>query len=308
MSGGLKTMEAIGLLRSGASPAEAWWEAFGVGVEADGAPAFSLPGAAKSEEDVVEVLALRAAGRLACRAGAPLADVLERIEEAERGRRRTEAAREAALAGPRASATVLMWLPAVGWVFAVALDPRAARILLASPLGWTLLAIGGALWMGGRAWLKRLVSRAEAAGLDAAPAAFPLALAEAAVGAGLDVRAAMEEVGVALGGESGEGLVRASARLAAGDTWTRAWAESPVALEPLERALRSSWLRGASPAPTLSATREAIIELGRLDAEKAAARLSVSATLPLTLCLLPAFVVVGVLPLVVAMASGLRTA
>lgn len=317
MSDGFTTMEAIGLLRSGATPEAAWWEAFGAGVEADGAPLLYAGGAggaggagvaaAQGAVTVQESTALRAAGRLAHAAGAPLADVLERIEETERGRRRAEAAREAVLAGPRAGAAVLLWLPLVGWVFAVSLDPGAARVLFATPLGWALLVLGGALWAAGRAWLSSMITRAESAGAGAGPAALPLALAEAAVGAGLDVRSALVAVGAALGGDAGDCLARIGGGLAGGATWTAAWVGTPDSLAPLEKALRSSWLRGASPAPTLRATREAIVEAGRADAERAAGRLGVGATLPLALCLLPAFIVVGVMPLVVALASGITT-
>ena len=199
---------------------------------------------------------------------------------------------------------MLLWLPVVGWVFAVILDPRAARVLVATPLGWILLAIGGALWAGGHTWLQRLVLRAEAAGRDAAPAALVLALAEAAVGSGLDVRSAIAEVGWAITPE-GEVLSRIADRLADGEGWSTAWAEAPPRFAPLERALRSSWFRGASPASTLRATREAIVERGQEEAEREAARMGVSATLPLALCLLPSFVVVGVMPLIVALATGI---
>jgi tight adherence protein B len=309
MSDGFATMEAIGLLRSGATPEAAWWEAFGASVEPDGAPGLVIPGrASRGSTDAItphESEALRAAGRLAHTAGAPLADVLACIEETNRSRRRAEAAREAMLAGPRASATVLLWLPVVGWVVAVVLDPGAARILFGTPLGWGLLLLGGALWCSGRAWLKRMIARAEKAGSGAGPASLPLALAEAAVGAGLDVRSALAVTGIAIGPDVGDHLQRVAGGLAEGQAWTSAWAEVPEALEPLERALRSSWLRGASPGPTLRATREAIIEKGRAEAERAAGRLGVAATLPLSLCLLPAFVVVGVMPLVVALASGI---
>ena len=294
---GLSTMEAIGMLRSGATPQAAWWEAFGASVGADGAPALdSLAGH--------EATALQAAGRLAHRTGAPLADILERVEECARARRSAEAAREVALAGPRASARVLLLLPAVGWVFAVALDPRAARILVASPFGWGLLALGAGLWFAGRAWLGRLVDRAEVAGSDAAPAALLLALAEGAISCGLDVRGAVREVGSAVGGQTGSALEAVAERLASGASWTRSWGEPLNALAPLERALRSAWLRGASPAPTLAAARAAVVEGGRSAAERAAGELGVRATLPLALCLLPCFVVVGVLPLVAALAMG----
>jgi len=297
---GSATMEAIGLLRSGATPEVAWRESFGVEVDVDGAP--RLEGEARAgPRGRREAEALRAAGRLAHRSGAPLADVLERIDNAERARRRAEAAREVALAGPRASARVLLWLPAVGWIMALVIDPGAVRIVGATPLGWGCLAVGGCLWWAGRAWLRSLVRRAESAGDGAGPEALPFALLEAAVGSGLDIRTAVGEVGAALGAAGGA-LVTVTERLGRGEPWPQAWEGS--GRSTLERALRSAWFRGASPVPMLEATRQAIVERGREDAEAEAGRLGVKATLPLAVCLLPAFIVLGVLPLVVSLAAG----
>lgn len=300
---GLATMEAIGLLRSGATPEAAWREAFGVDVGEDGAPKFAGDGDGVEPGAAWEAEALCAAGRLAHRSGAPLAEVLERIEDAERARRKAEAAREVALAGPRASARVLLWLPAIGWAFAVAIDPGAARIVGATPLGWGLLVTGGSLWWAGRSWLGRLVGQAERAGGNAGSEALPLTLVEAAIGSGLDVRTAVGEVGSALGVE-GWGLKDVADRLGRGDPWAAAWRGSGYG--SLEHALRSAWFRGASPIPMLEATRRAIVERGREEAEREAGRLGVRAALPLSLCLLPAFVVVGVLPLILAFAKGMR--
>lgn len=298
MNHGHDVMEAIGLLRAGATPTEAWRESFGVDVDADGAP--KIDDAAHLDGAV----ALRAAGRLAHRSGAPLAQVLETIEEAERGRRRAEDARDAALAGPRASTRVLMILPAIGWLFAVALDPGAAHVLVATGLGWALLGVTGSLWWTGGWWLRRMVSHAERAGADAGPASLPLALAEAAVGAGLDVRSCLGEVGHALASPTGADLEVVAHRLADGETWARAWRDADPTTAPLERAMRSAWLRGASPGPTLRAARESVIETGRRAAEQAAARVGVMATLPLALCLLPGFIAVSVVPLIVSLVAG----
>lgn len=298
-------LEVIGLVRAGATPEAAWRDALGVATGADGAPV--LVGSD------VDAAALRAAARLAHRAGASLADVLERVEEYARARRRADAARKAALAGPRASATVLAWLPLVGWVMGFVLEPSSARVLLATPMGWLMLAVGGGLWLTGRRWTTALVHRAEAAGADAASHALPLVLAEAAVSAGLDVRSALDLTGVALANAEGARYITVAARLGAGVPWVTAWGaawgeKTGVAagpeLAPLERALRPAWLSGASPVPILRAAGQGIVERARDEAEAAAAELGVRAALPLALCFLPAFVCVGVVPLVLALVSG----
>ena len=294
--GSLAATEAIGLLRSGASPAFAWREAYGVGVGPDGAPdvAPSDPAAR----------ALRAAGRLAHRSGAPLADVLETVVATERARERAEVARELALAGPEASGMVLQWLPVAGWALAAAVDTASLRILARTPLGWMLLGLGGGLWFAGRRWIRALTAKAREAGAEGGSAALPLALAEAALVAGLDVRSAIDAVGTAMGGDEGANLVAVARALGAGATWETAWAEVGPSIEPLGRALRSSWTAGASPVPMLAAASESAIERARADAERAAAVLGVRVALPLALCLLPAFVVVGVVPLLLAVAAS----
>ena len=312
--GSLAATEAIGLLRSGASPEQAWREAYGVGVDADGAPA--IPPSNPSEK------ALRAAGRLARQTGAPLADVLGTIVESERARERAEVSRELALAGPQASGLVLQWLPAAGWALAAAVDVTSLRILAGTPLGWLLLALGTALWFGGRRWIRALTAKAREAGRASEPAALPLALAEAAIAAGLDLRSALAAVGLAMADRPGGALVSVAGSLGAGAAWDAAWQDAAGAeiagvarskgaavevaptIDPLGRALRSSWMSGASPLPLLRASREVVVERSRAEAEGAAAVLGVRVALPLALCLLPAFVVVGVVPLLLAVARG----
>jgi tight adherence protein B len=296
LGGFLAATEAIGLLRSGASPAVAWREAYGVGVGIDGAPDVSASDPSER--------ALRAAGRLAHRSGAPLADVLETVVATERARERAEVARALALAGPEASGLVLQWLPVAGWALAAAVDTASLRILARTPLGWMLLALGGGLWLAGRRWIRALTEAAREAGMEGEPAALPLALAEAAVAAGLDVRSAIDAVGTAIGGDEGVRLVAVARALASGAAWEAAWAETGPSIEPLGRALRSSWTAGASPVPMLAAARESVIERARADAERAAAVLGVRVALPLALCFLPAFVVVGVVPLLLAVAGS----
>jgi tight adherence protein B len=293
-------------LRSGASPEQAWREAYGVEVEPDGAPAVSPSDPSER--------ALRAAGRLARQTGAPLADVLGTIVETERARERAEVARELALAGPQASGLVLQWLPAAGWALAAAVDVTSLRILAGTPLGWLLLALGAALWFAGRRWIRALTATAREAGRASEPAALPLALAEAAIAAGLDLRSAIAAVGLATADGPGRALVSVAGSLGSGVAWDAAWADAAGAeaaltsiapsIEPLGRALRSSWMSGASPLPLLRASREVVVERARAEAEGAAAVLGVRVALPLALCLLPAFVVVGVVPLLLAVARG----
>jgi tight adherence protein B len=64
---------------------------------------------------------------------------------------------EAALAGPRASMTMLAGLPALGLLMGQSAGARPLHLLLHRPLGWALLAGALVLELAGVAWSRRLV-------------------------------------------------------------------------------------------------------------------------------------------------------
>ncbi|MFL6240602.1 MAG: type II secretion system F family protein, partial [Actinomycetes bacterium] len=68
--------------------------------------------------------------------------------------------------------------------------------------------------------------------------------------------------------------------------------------------LGPTWASGAAPGPALREAADHLRRARRRAAREAAGRLGVRLVLPLGLCFLPAFVLVGVLPLVLAMAGG----
>jgi tight adherence protein B len=306
-----------GMLRAGLSPREAF-TAVGWGEPGeDGAPV----GIATS---------FAVAARLAHGTGAALAPVLEACAVAVRAEAEAELARDIALAGPRLSARVLAWLPLVGLGFAVLVDASVVRVF-ATPLGIGLLAVGAALTLAGRLWMRRLVARAYE---PPSSAVLTLHAVRAAMAAGADVASALAAVSLALTPQPGcEGvgeLMRAVAlALARGEPWETAWRESGVeagakvgrakggrakggrsapgsALQALERALRLPWERGAHAGPLLTAVADGEQLLRRREAQVAAGELAVRLTLPLAVCLLPAFVVVGIVPLLAALIGGLQ--
>ncbi|HLT11006.1 MAG TPA: hypothetical protein VK028_09390 [Micromonosporaceae bacterium] len=93
--------------------------------------------------------------------GAPLADVLDRLDSHLRAMDRARAAAEAQAAGARASALMLAAMPAagVGLGYAIGTDPF--DVLLHTPLGAACLAGAVVLQISGLAWSVRL-SRIEA--------------------------------------------------------------------------------------------------------------------------------------------------
>lgn len=103
---------------------------------------------------------LAACLEVAERSGAPLAAVLARYAVQRESQLDSDASRDTALAGPRATVRLLTWLPlfglAVGYLLGV--DPLA--VLLGSLPGVAALCAGMALMVAGRIWSSKLVRAA----------------------------------------------------------------------------------------------------------------------------------------------------
>ncbi|MEH1098193.1 hypothetical protein V6V16_03305 [Micromonospora sp. CPCC 205561] len=98
----------------------------------------------------------RAAVRLADQTGAPLAELLERIEADARSADRGLAAAEAQAAGARATAWLLAALPlgGIGLGYGIGVDP--VSVLLHTPVGGACAVAAIALQVAGLFWAERL--------------------------------------------------------------------------------------------------------------------------------------------------------
>ncbi len=128
------------------------------------------------------------------------------------------------------------------------------------------------------------------------------ALLSAAVRSGLDVRSALDHVGGARSGDT-EALCAVAAALGMGVTWDDAWSAAPSRFVGLARALSPAWHQGTSPVSSLTALADALLDRASAAGEGAAAELGVRIALPLALCLMPAFVLTGIVPLLIALAG-----
>lgn len=185
--------------------------------------------------------------------------------------------------------------------------PRAVAVAVAEPL-LVALVVAATLLLRPPSrrpgpWTRRRAGPAPAAHAEPDHVAVVDLLA-VAVEAGASVPRALEAVGVALGGRTGADLGRAGAALLLGASWPAAWVHAPS----LGRALAgmaSAWDSGTAAGPAL---RTAAAELRRhrdRAAREAAGRLGVRLVLPLGLCFLPAFVLVGLVPVLVSLARSL---
>ncbi|MEU8348174.1 MULTISPECIES: type II secretion system F family protein [unclassified Streptomyces] len=189
------------------------------------------------------------------------------------------------------------WWPAVGTGLAVAALVGGVAGCVAA------VAVGYGVRIRTRSLPARRPPWAEEA--DRLPLAADLLAACLAAGAG--PREAAQAVGGSLGGPLGERLIRVAAELRLGAGPEAAWGrfgELPGA-EPLARCLERAQSTGApavEPVTRLAADCRA--ERARA-ATAAARRAGVLATAPLGLCFLPAFLTIGVAPVLIGLAGQL---
>ncbi|MFJ9667344.1 type II secretion system F family protein [Streptomyces sp. NPDC101219] len=197
--------------------------------------------------------------------------------------------------------------PAPDWLLCVA-AVAVGWVLVGGPAGAVVgLAGGCALWWWHRrqAAARDPVKEREAAG---AARQLPLAadLLAACIEAGAGPVTAAQAVGETLGGPVGIALARGAAELRLGGEPGAAWhrlAALPGAgalARLLERADVSGLPMAAPVARIAAGTRAEWVRAGTARARRAA----VLVTAPVGLCFLPAFVAVGVLPVVIGLAGG----
>ncbi|GAA3224572.1 type II secretion system F family protein [Streptomyces sp. NPDC057386] len=202
--------------------------------------------------------------------------------------------------GPRLPGRVGRLLPAVGVV-------GAGWVLVGGIAGVALGAVGaGALgW-----WRRRQAAAdrpAEKAAAQHAARQLPLAadLLAACIAAGAGPVVAARAVGEALGGPVGDALAHGAAEVRLGGEPAEAWrrlAALPGA-SPLARLLEragETGLPAAAPVARLATDARAGWTRG---ATERARRAGVTITAPVGLCFLPAFIAVGVLPVVIGLAG-----
>ncbi|MFJ8082006.1 type II secretion system F family protein [Streptomyces sp. NPDC096205] len=186
----------------------------------------------------------------------------------------------------------------------------AGWVLVGGLLG-VLVGLAGAalLW---RRRLRQVRADDSAEGLDAGQAALgarqlPLAadLLAACIAAGAGPVLAAQAVGEALGGPVGEALARGAAEVRLGGEPAEAWrrlAAVPGA-QGLARLLERADVSGLPAAgPVARIAADARADWTRT-ATARARRAAVLVTAPVGLCFLPAFIAVGVLPVVIGLAG-----
>ncbi|TDE89252.1 secretion system protein [Occultella glacieicola] len=130
--------------------------------------------------------------------------------------------------------------------------------------------------------------------------AVVLDLLDATLAAGVSIPAALDALGQALPATQGEPLRRVAGALRLGADWDQAWQGTDDSWAAVSRALAPAWCDGVAPGAGLRQAAEGIRARRGASAREAAARLGVQLVLPLGLCLLPAFVLLGLVPVLLS--------
>jgi len=132
-------------------------------------------------------------------------------------------------------------------------------------------------------------------------------LALALAGAG-GVQPAVREVAHATPGLAGRELAMVAAAMAWGMEDDAAWSQVSSRWAPARRALQLASQAGVAPACLLRSAADDLRQDTLARVEVQTARLSVRLVLPLGLAFLPAFVLISVVPLVIALATSVTAA
>jgi tight adherence protein B len=281
------------LLAAGVVPASGWGylaEGVDAGVvsfvaaaAADGRPVSESIVAAveqRSSADEQAWRGLAAAWQVAADAGASLAPSLRQLASSLRDLAQTRRDLAVALAGPIATARMVMVLPVVGVLFGLALGFDTLGTLFTTVPGWACLVLGIGLMVIARRWNRRLVTRAQ-----------PTLLTP---GLTLDLMAIAVSGGASLG--------RAAA--AVEEARMRCGLAEDGSDDAVEAVLSLSRRAGVPAAALLRSEAEEARRAARSEGQAAAAKLAVTLMLPLGLCILPAFMLLGVAPLLIAIVSS----
>lgn len=261
------------LLEAGLAPPRAWRHLADAG-DADAAAVIAATEAGGSVADALETRAepwpqIARAWRVATEVGAPLAPSLRGIADALRD---AEAGRDevrVALAEPATTARLVTWLPLLAVVLVAAFGFDVAQVLT-GPIGIACVVAGVLLILVARRWTTRLVARAQP---DPRVPGLECDLVAIALTGGVSIERALASVG-------------------------------PDAREGTAPVLELSRASGAPAVDLLRASADDERRTARTEGRLRAAKLSGALLLPLGVCTLPAFLLLGVAPMLLSVLAS----
>jgi pilus assembly protein TadC len=178
-------------------------------------------------------------------------------------------------------------------------------------VGGTIGIVGGAAGAASLWWIaSRIEDPAVVRRRKRLESDLPIAvdLLASCLAAGASVQSALPEVAAAIRGPAAEELLSIDQRLRLGVSPARVWGEldATPALAPLGRAMLRSIESGAPVRLALERLAKDLRDQATAAVEARAKSVEVKAAGPLGLCLLPAFVVLGIVPMVAGMFTAMH--
>lgn len=218
---------------------------------------------------------LAAAWEIATTVGAPLAEVLRIIAESLRDAASAADDVRIALAEPAGTARLLLWMPLAGLLLGFALGFDTIGVIVGNPLGAACVVAGLLLVLAARLWTRRLLRRAAP---EPGTPGMRAELVAVALAGGASIDRALRLVAESSAGGGTEEGIRSVLEL------------SRAAGVPAVELLRAS----------AAQDRHAARVHGRLRAAKLSTRLLI----PLGVCTLPAFLLLGVAPMLLSVLAS----
>lgn len=221
---------------------------------------------------------------LATRLGGPVVIALTRIADVFDRRQKNQAEVELTFAGPQATSKMVTWLPLIALVLAQLTGMNPAGAITGSLLGLLSVCLGAGLLVAGHQWSKRLLARALPEVVD--PGAY-LDCVLIGLQAGLPLQNARDE-----------------AAQKYFEVFELTTAEQDVVA--LDEAAELSRTTGAALSEILLATADRFRETQRYQISQRIARLGVRLMIPLGVAVLPAFILLSIVPIAISLLSSGR--
>lgn len=296
------------LLRAGVAPRGAWGHLAG---SSGSTVVASVDREARTARDVGGAIArattvdvdphwrqLAAAWDIAVESGSPLAHTLETMSRTVRARAELRREVEVAVAGPAATSRVVLTMPPVSLLFGTLLGFDTLSVLFGSPLGWVCLGLGAALLVIAARWNRTILTRARRLPADGGIA---LELGAIALAGGASVPLARARVMRAMRHYLVENREDELDRI---DGAARAEDTPLPGVEALDTVLDFSQRAGVAASALLRGEASDARRELRARTRREIAGVPARQMLPLGLCVLPAFLAVGVVPVVIALVSS----
>ena len=261
---------------------------------------------------------IAAAWEVATTVGAPLAESLRGLAATLRDAQEAADDVRVALAEPAATAKLMGWLPLVAVLLGVALGFDTLATLATDPIGIACLVAGAVLILCGRRWTAALVARAR---VDGRLPGLDAELLAIALSGGVSIDRARAVVAAA---RAGAASATATATADGSATPARGSADAPPpktdsapstgasggvdsadgAVQQTDAVLELSRSAGVPAVELLRASSALARHRARIDGRLRAARLSSRLLLPLGVCTLPAFLLLGVAPMLLSVMTA----